>query len=96
MKETQQIGAKIIIFRARNKKVMIDEQEEQQITTSFTIPKKLNDLLKQDAKRCRRSTVGQLVAILGRVYLDWDVELHGTENYTPSIEVLKESERKAA
>lgn len=73
---------------------MLDEKDEM-VTTSFTIPKRLNDLLKQDARRCHRSTVGQLVAILDAVYFKRDVELHGIDNYQASIETPKQSNKKA-
>ena len=73
---------------------MLDEKDEM-VTTSFTIPKRLNDLLKQDARRCHRSTVGQLVAILDAVYFKRDVELHGIGNYQPSTETPKQSNKKA-
>lgn len=53
----QEVGAKILPFRKKDKlRVMTDEKEEM-VTTSFTIPKRLNDMLRQDGIRCHRTTV---------------------------------------
>lgn len=92
----QEVGAKILPFRKKDKlRVMTDEKEEM-VTTSFTIPKRLNDMLRQDGIRCHRTTVKQLVAILDAVYFRRDVQLHGTENYQPVIEALEQPKKKAA
>lgn len=95
MTSSQDVGAKILPFRKKDKRVMVDEKDEK-VTTSFTIPKRLNDLLRQDADRCHRSTVGQLIALLDAVYTGRDVELHGVENYRPAIQKPDSSQEKAA
>ena len=71
----------------RSRVMMNIEEQEEKTTTSLTLTTKVIQLLKQDAARCHRSMAGQVQAILEAVYLGRDVELHGTENYTPSIEI---------
>ena len=91
----REISAKILQFRSKGTKKVIPENEnEGSVTTSITIPKWLHEAVKQDANRCHRSWLKQLVAILDVVYTGADVELHGTENYTPQATPEIQPERR--
>jgi predicted DNA-binding protein len=49
---------------------------EEEIPRSIRFPRKLWEAIDQDAKRCRRSSVKQLEAILLSYYEIEDVDLH--------------------
>ena len=84
---------KILPFRIKGLiEVNIENEKEKTQTTSITIPLRLYEALKTDAGRCRRSIVGQLVAILDIIYAEADVELHGAENFQPKYTLKEESE----
>lgn len=52
------------------------KMDKEEIPRSIRFPKKLWELIDQDAKRCRRSSVKQLEAILLSYYEIEDVDLN--------------------
>lgn len=83
-------SCKILRFIPKGRVFMRKQTEDgdaKKVTTSLTITKEAFDLLTQDARRCNRSMAGQLQTILDVIYLRRDVEMHGLENYRPSIEL---------
>ena len=95
MMAKQGTTAKILHFRQRNAVMSSKKSEKPKMrTTSLTLSEDVIDALKRDADRCHRSMAGQVQAILETIYLQTDVELHGTENYHPAI-TLTEQKRKA-
>lgn len=90
------VSATILQFRPRKKGIVVmNNEEEKKTTTSITLTTEVVELVKQDAHRCRRSMASQIQAILDTIYLGRDVAIHGTENYTPSIELDHLRRKKA-
>lgn len=54
-------------------------QDETRKKRSIELPVEIWDYIEQDAKRTRRSSNGVVEAILMRLYLGADIELHGVD-----------------
>lgn len=54
----------------------LTDEQETEVARSIRLPQKIWDALEADAKRCKRSAVKQLEALLTKLYLIDDVEIH--------------------
>lgn len=62
-----------------NEKEEMSYQDEDRKKRSIELPVKIWDYIEEDAKRTRRSANGVVEAILMRLYLGTDIELHGVD-----------------
>jgi len=53
----------------------LNDEPEKEVTRSIRLPQKVWDVLESDAKRCKRSAVKQLEALLSKWYGLDDVEI---------------------
>ena len=85
-----------------NSSLPMSYQDEDRKKRSVELPVEIWDRIEQDAKRTRRSGNGVIEAILMRLYLGVDIELHGIDELrplvsaTPSEKATIDKQRKVA